>query len=325
MNGIDMKCRIILSCLCSYLFIAGVTCSAQQQGQWAVPSKDGGTFRLQVGNQSMDIDANLGARITSFLVDGRNFLTDARVDSLNWGSTFWPSPQSDWNWPPPAAIDNEPYTASIEERGLKLVSKKSPAGLIITKRISGDLQKGCFLLDYTITNASGKALKAAPWEVTRVKTGGMAFYPMGAGIKQGGLLPLTQEKDGIAWFVYREDGLPSKGDRQLYSDGSEGWLAAINGRTILVKQFPDIPPEKAAPKEGEVELYASPLTKGDGPVETRGYVEIEHQGAFQVLEAGASSSWHVTWLVRQVPDAIDVKAGSPELVEFVRRLVKKVL
>jgi hypothetical protein len=312
MNGTDMTTKIILSFLCSYMFIGDKVCSAQQ------------VFHIKVGNQSMEINANLGGRITSFLVDGRNFLTDARVDSLNWGSTFWPSPQSDWNWPPPAAIDNEPYTATLEEQGLKMVSKKSPAGLVITKRFSGLLRKGCFLLDYTITNGSGKALKVAPWEITRVKTGGMAFFPMGAGERQGGLLPLIREKDGVVWFVYREDGLPSKGDRQLYSDGSEGWLAELNGRTILVKQFPDIPLEKAAPKEGEVELYASPLTAGKGPVETRGYVEIEHQGAFQVLEPGASSHWQVTWWVRQIPDSIDVKAGSPQLVEFVRRLVKKI-
>jgi len=58
-------------------------------------------------------------RITSFLVDGRNFLTDDKVDSLNWGSTFWPSPQSDWDWPPPAAIDNEPYTVTLEGPGPK--------------------------------------------------------------------------------------------------------------------------------------------------------------------------------------------------------------
>jgi len=313
-----MTRRIMLIFLCSYTLV----CAAQQQ-RWAVPSKDGERFRLEVGTQSMEIDANLGGRITSFLVGGENFLTDDKVDSLNWGSTFWPSPQSDWNWPPPAAIDNEPYTATLERQGLKLVSKMSPAGLIITKRISGDLQEGCFQLEYTITNASEKALKVAPWEVTRVKTGGMAFFPMGAGTRRGGLIPLTREKENIIWFIYRVDSLPSKGDRQLYSDGSEGWLAALNRRTILVQQFPDIPLEAAAPKEGEVELYASPL-KGDGPVETRGYVEIEHQGAFQVLGPGVSSSWHVTWRASQVPDSIDVKAGNPQLVDFVRQLVKKI-
>src|SRR5882757_3732250 len=93
--------------------------TAQQQGRWAVPEKVAAGFRIKVGNQSMDIDAHLGGRITSFLVDGRNFLTDDKVDSLNWGSTFWPSPQSDWDWPPPAAIDNEPYTVTLEVQGLK--------------------------------------------------------------------------------------------------------------------------------------------------------------------------------------------------------------
>ena len=336
----------------TFLIAGSAVSTAQQQGRWAVPErtrsvkddkgdkrsgKDDAIFRIKVGNQCMEIDAHLGGRITSFLVDGRNFLTDDKVDSLNWGSTFWPSPQSDWDWPPPAAIDNEPYTATLEGPGLKLVSKKSPAGLVVTKRISGDLQENSFLLNYTITNESGKTLKVAPWEITRVKTGGIAFFPMGAGERRGGLLPLTREKDGIVWFVYQEEGLPSKGDRQLYSDGSEGWLAELNGRTILVKQFPDIPLEAAAPKEGEVELYASPLVK-DGAESgsagktsdllkkddrLRGYVEIEHQGPFQELEPGASSNWQVIWRVRQLPDSIKAEAGNPELVDFVRKLVKK--
>jgi len=272
----------------------------------------------------MEIDPHLGGRITSLIVDGRNFLTDDKVDSLNWGSTFWPSPQSDWNWPPPAAIDNEPYTVSLEEQALKMTSRKSPAGLVITKLISGDPRGDRFLLDYTITNASEKPLQVAPWEITRVRTEGIAFFPMGAGARRGALLPLVREKDGIVWFVYKADSLPSKGDRQLYCDGSEGWLAQLNGRTILIKQFPDIPLEQAAPKEGEIELYASPLTKGRGPTETRGYVEIEHQGAFTTLAPGASTRWQVTWLVRHIPDTINIHAGSPALVNFVRQLVKRI-
>lgn len=289
----------------------------QPEGRWFLAGKDSTRFRLRLGDQYMEVDAGLGGRITSLLVDGHDLLTDNTVDAFNWGSTFWPSPQSDWKWPPPAEIDNEPYTVTLEERRLKMVSKKSPAGLVITKLISGNVQGSCFLLDYTITNMSGKPLTVAPWEITRVKTGGMAFFPMGAGERKGGLLPLTREKDGIVWFVYREEGLPSKGDRQLYSDGAEGWLAALNGRTIFVKQFPDITLEQAAPKEGEIELYASPLTKSGG------YVEIEHQGAYQVLSPGASSHWQVTWKIRRIPDSINTQAGNPALVDFVRNMVKK--
>jgi len=84
----------------------------------AVPGKVAAGFRHKVGNQSMDIDAHL-AQDHFFLVDGRNFLTDDKVDSLNWGSTFWPalSPTGTGRLPP--AIDNEPYTVNPgKDRGL---------------------------------------------------------------------------------------------------------------------------------------------------------------------------------------------------------------
>ena len=133
---------------------------------------------------------------------------------------------------------------------------------------------------------------------------------------RGGLLPLMILKDSIAWFLYDASRLPVKGDRQIYSDGAEGWLAEMNGRWLLVQQAPDITVEKTAPNEGEVELYASPVKKEIG------YVEIEHQGEYTSLEPGASTSWEVHWFLREIPMNISPIVGNKALINYIRQIIK---
>ncbi|KAB7530252.1 DUF4380 domain-containing protein [Flagellimonas olearia] len=283
-----------------------------------VPILEDGRYTIQLGNQIMEIDPSTGGRITSLKLDGENFLTDENVDSFNWGSTFWPSPQSDWGWPPSPELDNKPYTDASMGPVVKMVSGKDPkTGYVITKAIRGKTTTASFLITYSITNTSDSVQKVAPWEVTRVHINGMAFYPMGAGKRTGGLLPLVTERKGIVWFVYDGGGLPTSGDRQLYSDGSEGWLAQVNDSVILVKKFEDIAWIDKAPEEGEVELFASDIRKTG-----TGYVEIEHQGAYQELEPGESLVWDVEWFLRKLPPEITPEMGNDRLVEYVRDLIQ---
>ncbi len=266
----------------------------------------------------MNLDPAVGGRITSLSIDEENFFTDQSVNSFNWGSTFWLSPQRDWNWPPSAEIDNKPYTASVRNNEVIMVGPKDPkTGIIVTKSFSGDQKNNAFVLKYTMTNLSDSVQKVAPWEVSRVKPKGIAFFPYGDGQRTGGLLPSTVEIDGISWFIYDEEKLPPRGvNRQLYSDGREGWMAQLNGNTIMIKKFPDIKISEVAPDEGEVELFASNPTPG------KAYVEIEHQGPYEELKPGASSEWQVEWFLRKLPPGVSPTAGNPELVNFVRKIVK---
>lgn len=307
-----MRIKIVLS-FTALLFAA----RSFGQSDKAPIENHGGHYSIKAGGNVLEVDPVKGGRITALKHDGKNFLTDSTVNNFNWGSSFWPSPQSDWNWPPPAEIDNQPYTASVNGNVLKMVSRKDAKfGLIVTKEFSGNKREGSFTLKYSITNASGELRKVAPWEVTRVHTNGIAFFPYGEGDRRGGLIPSTIEKDGICWFVYDSTKVPSKGDTQLYADGAEGWFAQINGNIILVKKFPDIPFEKNAPKEGEVELYAN-----RAPFE-KSYVEIEHQGAYEELEPGQTSTWEMTWTLKKIPAAVKPVAGNPELVKYARQFVK---
>ena len=276
-----------------------------------------------VRGQTMGIDPQMGGRITYLRIDGVNFLTDSVVNGENWGSTFWPSPQSDWHWPPPAEWDNKPYAVK-ENGGGKLegdkIKMESPAdpktGLVVTKIFSADDKKGFYNLEYVITNRSDAVRKVAPWEVTRVHPNGFSFFPMGKDTLRGGLIPQTRIEDGICWYTYDQVKIPDHGDTQIYTDGSEGWFAAVNGDVVLIKKFPDIPFDAAAPKEGEVELYANRAAP------EKSYVEIEHQGAYTELRPGQSFSWTMRWYVRRLPKGIKPFPGNPKLIEYVRKMIK---
>lgn len=286
--------------------------------QKALPVKKGARYELSsLKGQSMGIDPSNGGRITYLTIDGANFLTDSIVNNFNWGSTFWPSPQSDWNWPPPAEWDNKPYTALLENSKIKMEGPADPkTGLAVTKIFSADDKKGLYNLEYVISNHSGAVRKVAPWEVTRVHPGGFSFFPMGMDTLRGGLIPQTRIDNGICWYMYDQKKTPARGDSQIYTDGSEGWFAEVNGDIILIKKFPDIPFGSAAPKEGEVELYANKA------IPEKSYVEIEHQGAYTELQPGQSFSWTIQWFLRKLPGHIKPTSGNPKLIEYVRELIK---
>lgn len=297
------------------IFIFGPKTYAQQN--LAQIYQIGDEYCIKIGEVEILINPSIGGRITALKIAGRNFFTDSTVNDFNWGSSFWLSPQSDWKWPPAAEIDNAPYYTELTGRTLVMKSNTDPrTGLFVTKRIKGVLKENYISIEYEISNSSDSVRKVAPWEVTRVHTNGLSFFPKGEEDSlRGGLAPLMKLKSGILWFQYNEKELPLKGDRQLYTDGYGGWFAQVNNGMIFVKKFPDISFREQAPKEGEVELYVSPVEQGHS------YMEIEHQGAYLSLTPGESLTWKMIWYLRKLPSDIKVEIGNQKLVKFVKKVL----
>src|SRR5262249_20153126 len=67
-------------------------------------------------------------------------------DPTTWGSVFWTSPRSAWTpqtWPPPAAIDNGPYAATISGSHLVLTgSPDASIGVAMRKDYAADPTRG---------------------------------------------------------------------------------------------------------------------------------------------------------------------------------------
>ena len=289
------------------------SCTAVKNPEASTPQFKNGRYTFTLPNQVLEIDPAFGGRITSLRVADKEYLTGRDKHPTNWGSTFWPSPQSNWNWPPSPTLDTMPYEASVQNNVLKLVSQQDPKlGYVFTKELSTDLKNRSFKIKYTITNKSTQTQQVAPWEISRVLPNGLTFYPTGTGAPSGSLAPFTENKAGITWFDYQDSKIPAK-DIKSFADGAEGWLAHVQEDILLIKQFPDVPAGKAAPAEGEIEIYSAKSKK---------YIEIEQQGSYTELAPGASTTWEVTWYLRQLPATLKAEPGNAELAAYVRKIVK---
>lgn len=278
-----------------------------------VPTANGSVFTFTRGDTVFAVDASNAGRIVTFSLDGKNVLTSARGGNNNWGSTFWPSPQSAWNWPPPAELDPASYGASI--CGSKVVMASDPSsalGIAVTKQFSVDQSTGTVTIVYGMVNRGSQARQLAPWEITRVGPGGLTFFPMGEGAPKKGTQDLLtlQMAGGAAWFAYSTAAIPN--EQKVFADGAEGWIAHVDGNLLLVKSFGDTTPAQAAPSEAEIELYAD---------SAHTYVEVENQGAYATIAPGATATWTVRWYLRKLDANVSVEVGSSDLLALARSLV----
>ena len=279
---------------------------------------NGGSYVLTLGNTYLEIDPMNGARMTALRVGGStggNLLADATVTGQadNWGSTFWPSPQT-WPWPPTDAgsinaINTLPYTVNSDATSLTLTSSvnASVPMLQVIKKFTADVAKEAIVIDYTMTNGGTDPVTAAPWEVTRVAPGGITFYPAAAPpYAQATPLLKTTDAAGVTWYQHDPTDMT---EYKLFGDGKDGWLAHTDGDLLLIKTFTDIPASAPAEGEAEIEIYAVPQ-----------YVEMENQGAVQTLAAGQSLHWTVRWYARKLTAPAAV--GSADLVAYVQNQIK---
>ncbi len=284
----------------------------------AMWTTNAGKYVLTLGSTYLEIDPANGARLTALRVGGSagpNLLADSTVTGQadNWGSTFWPSPQT-WVWPPTAAnsinaINTLPYTAVLEGSALSLTSSVNSTApkLSVIKKFSPDLAKEAIVIDYTMTNGGAEPVTTAPWEITRVAPGGITFYPAATPpYTQATPLLATSDLAGATWYRHDPTDMTLY---KLFGDGKDGWLAHADGDLLLIKSFADLPAGAAAKNEAEIEIYAAPK-----------YVEMEHQGAVQTLAAGQALHWTVRWYARKL--SAPAAVGSAELVDYVQNQIK---
>jgi hypothetical protein len=282
----------------------------------------GAVYTLAMGDLKMVVNTS-GARITEFSLGGTNVLTGPDVDPQNYGSTFWPSPQSSWCpsgggcWPPIGVLDVGGYVGNIDPStsGIQMSSGSTTiaafAGSIVsvTKQFTPVPASGAVDVTYTLSNdAASVPISIAPWQVSRVKaTGGLTFFasPEGSVTYAAGSDPAFTFTDagGDVWYDFSSVTTNSK----ALADGS-GWLAHVTaGGLFFSLQFPDIRPADAAPGEAEVEIYTGPSAD---------YLEMETQGPYTMLPPGGTLAWNVRWKLRSVPGGTSVTVDSPGLISF---------
>ncbi|MDP9149752.1 MAG: DUF4380 domain-containing protein [Myxococcota bacterium] len=266
-----------------------------------------GRCALEFDGLYFEVDPRAGARVTAYRLDGFDVLAGPDVDPANYGSTFWTSPQNDWGWPPPREMDWSPYTVVAEGDNLTFTGPPQAAlGVRVVKRFSVDRARRAIVAEYVLQNVTTTPKTYAPWEVSRVHGRGLTFFPVGAqptGSLQG------ERREDILWVPYGAAPRTEAGEK-LFADGTRGFVAHAGGGHLYVKSFCDTPPEAQAPGEGEIEIYVN-----------KRYVEIEVQGPYLPIAAGASVSLKVAWYLRKLPAGVAAAVGSGALVAFAESVV----
>lgn len=270
-----------------------------------LPIERDGHYVLEFDNLVFDV-VPAGGKVMGFSIDGHNMLVSTHP--INFGSTLWPSPQSDWNWPPQKAIDSEPYAVEVRGSTIVMTSGVTTTGpkISVVKKFTPNLAKRAIDIEYTIRNEDTVTRNLAVWEVTRVAAGGLSFFPIvGTTERPGSRMTPTLIADGIAWM---DMAVNPPRNPKLNADG-KGYIAHTDGKRLFVKSWEDVPADAQAPGEGEVEFY-------DGDTN----VELENQGRYGPVAPGASINYKVRWSLVNLPAGAARVVQDPGLVEAARAL-----
>ena len=251
--------------------------------------------QLKVGDVVMTIAPRQGGKILSLKYKDQEVISQSKFPE-SFGSTFWTSPQKEWNWPPVPEFDKASYTIEEKDGHLILTSPVSAKlGFRIRKDFSTDEKDGAFVVTYSIINESGEERKVAPWEITRViNDGGLIFFKAPAeSIWPAGLMNF-KNAFGAAWYTPDE----ANENRKVNADGN-GWLAYANNGLLLVKKFNDLKAGDPAPDEAEIQVY---VNRG------KSYIELESQGAYTTLQPNQKVDWTVRWYLRPIQETTPSKA-----------------
>jgi len=268
---------------------------------------------VQLDSLILKVDAGHGARIVSFAADGEEVLTQQADHAENFGSTLWDAPQTRWGWPPPFVLDSAPYAAHSDGTQIEFVGAvDGTCGLQFIKRVKPLVKNKAVQIEYEIRNAGIQSISTAAWEISR-SPAGLTFLPsLQLAEDTESTLPGVEFIGGCAW--YEVDPLPLNIGKKAFFDVTGGWLAHVApNRQLFIKAFAPLHQEQYSPGHAAVEVYAHI----DGA-----YVELENHGPRTLLQPGESLSYRVQWRVAAIPERIELKARSSELVEFARQILR---
>ena len=285
----------------SVLMAMTIGCTVVQAQPFGAPSGPSDPHTLKCGHQTMTIDAGKGGKILSLKYDDQEVISQSRFPE-SFGSTFWTSPQKEWNWPPVPEFDKQAYTVEEKDGHLIMTSPVSNRlGFRIRKAFATDEKDGAFVITYSIINESNETRQVAPWEITRVANdSGLIFFKAKAeSVWPAGLMNF-KDAHGAAWYTPDE----TNENRKVNADGA-GWLAYANKGLLLLKKFDDLKPDAPAPGEAEIQVY---VNRG------KTYIELESQGAYTTLQPKEQLSWTVRWYLKPIKEA----TPSKELLKLVK-------
>ena len=261
-----------------------------------------GKYIIKNGEVTMTIDGN-GGKILSYKYGDAEVISQTTFPN-SFGSTFWTSPQKEWNWPPVPEFDRQPYTVENGDKFVMTSQLSERLKYRVSKTFVPNKKDQSIAVTYTIKNESDETRKVAPWEITRVPNDGIIFFDASVdAITPAGLMNF-QAANGLSWFQADE----AQQNRKINADG-KGWLAYCANGLLMIKKFDDLDASQPAPEEAEIQVY---VNRG------KSYIELESQGAYTTLAPGQELTWTVRWML--VPVKSDTKQA--KLLKTVKKALK---
>lgn len=274
MNSLPPVTALLLSVLLC-------TCDPAQE---EVPQE--GPVRLSRDSISLTVDPTYGGRLISLTYGGKELLNTERDSSgFTYGSTAWPSPQDDWKWPPPAAIDSEPYTVQkIDSHSVLLISRPTEAGLVMQKRFRLGPESDIGLT-YWLTNKGDSTRSVAAWEVTRLPYGGRVDFVADSLRTTDATTDIVESQDSLRTIFFDDRHAQSakvfanllRIPVSYYRDG-----IVLHKETIVTDFY------RVAPEQAPLEIFFDPERK---------FMELELQGDYRELGYGETATLRTRWVV----------------------------
>jgi hypothetical protein len=249
-------------------------------------SEESGPVTISRGEISLTIEPAIGGRISSLTFGGVEILNTSRdSNNLQWGSTAWSSPQADWNWPPVAAFDSEPFQVMrVDDNSILLEGPKDPETHLRMRkrfRLGPESDIG---LTYWLTNEGVSSINVSLWENTRLPYAG--HFKFKADSIRGSLdtLPVTYQDSIYTIYADNRHVKPQK----VFADMPTTTASYHHKGIVLTKHNLANAYYRVAPAQGPLEIYLDP------PAE---FVEFELQGDYRLIGPGDSNNLRTKWVI----------------------------
>lgn len=278
--------------------------------QEVVPVQNGSCYSLTFAGQTFEVNAEKGARVTTFSIGDSNIIKQINgTDANSWGSVVWPAPQSEFNWPPPRLINNGAYSASIVGNAMTFTSEpdkdRKNNQMQIIKSFRANESDTSVSVKYSLINKGTSPIKKAIWEITRVPLNGISFWPTGSAGTWGALASSVQTSGDYSWINISKE---PRRRLKFFADGAQGWFAHIDeSNRLLVKTFEDVDSADFADGEGEIELWIA-----------ENFIELETLGVARTLNTDDALHYEAKWILRQLPEWVNPGIGDEVLIDFVK-------
>jgi len=203
------------------------------------------------------------------------------------GDKAWPSPQSDWGWPPPSGFDGSPCQASISNGVITLSSPEDPTYRIrVTRIIELKFDEPVMRIRTIFKRTSATTMtnqQLGTWVIAQVKDPQGCYVP----VPQPSIFPngYYQLGTGLPAQFRNTNGVisftrdPAAAHKLGFDAGMLVWVATNVALRIDAPRVAGLPPSSYPDHGCSTEIYTNPGTNAP-------YVELECLGPLYPLPVG---------------------------------------